>query len=417
MIMDHDVVLLLRSVNSHMSGRVAKATTLYAVAILQGVCLVLIPAASVILKSPEWGGLTDQQYGSLVVAMVIMAIVSSALLKRSAERFGHGLVFYAGLLGNAAYLSALVATAMTIGNQELSFLLLLFGNLFLGVGFGLLVAVLNIFIVGLYPDRRDRALAGLHGCLGIGAALGPLLVTLFAGQGRWYLSALTCLVALGIVVIRAWRVGFSVGAFPRTRHVPGMGVERSAGPMALGAKLFLLMVIVYGCVEGMIAVWTMSYLHETKGLSMPSAALALSLFWGSVTVGRIATSLLSVRFNAAILYRMLPVGITVCLALIAWVRSEIVILLLYVAVGLSCSSFFPLSISLSTRRYDAWRESLSSLMITALMIGVGIGSYAIGYFRSQGWMTLNQAFLAGAGCAVVLALMALRLTRQAKVQE
>lgn len=398
-----------------MSGRLVKATTLYAAAFLQGVCLVLLPAASLILKSPEWSGLTDQQYGSLVVAMVITAIISSALLKRSAERFGYGLMFSLGLLGNAAYLSALVATAMTVGHQGVSFILLLAGNLCLGVGFGWLVAVLNILIVGLYPDRRDSALAGLHGCLGIGAALAPLLVTLFAGQGRWYLSALTCLVVLGIIALCAWRVGCTVGAAPGTRRVPGMGSSHSARPMAFGARLFLLAVVVYGCVEGMIGVWTASYLHETKGLSMPSAALALSLFWVSVTVGRIATSLLTVRFSAAILYRMLPVGIMVSLALIAMAQSEIVILWLYVAVGLSCSSFFPLSISLSTQRYDAWRESLSSLMITALMLGVGIGSYAIGSLRGQGWMTLDQAFLAGAGCALVLALLAHRLTRQAKV--
>lgn len=400
-----------------MSGRTAKTTALYAIAFLQGICLVLLPAASVILKSPESSGLTDQQYGLLVVAMVIMAIASSALLKRSAKRFGYGLVFSVGLLGNAIYLIALLATAMTVGNHELSFLLLLFGNLFLGMGFGWSVAMLNILIVELYPDRRDSALAGLHGSLGTGSALGPLLVTFFAGQGGWHLSALLCLVAFGIVAVYAWRVGFIVPAAPGTRHVSGQPVERSAGPMALGARAFLLAVILYGCVEGIIGVWTTSYLHETKGLSIPSAALALSLFWISVTAGRIGTSLLTVRFRAASLYRILPIGVAVSLALIVAARSESMILLLYVAVGLSCSAFFPLSISLSTQRYDAWRESLSSLMITALMMGIGIGSYATGYFRSQGWVTLDQAFLAGAGCAAVLALMALQLTRQTKVQE
>ena len=46
MISDHALAPLRSPVNSPMSERLAKATTLYAAAFLQGVCLVLIPAAS-----------------------------------------------------------------------------------------------------------------------------------------------------------------------------------------------------------------------------------------------------------------------------------------------------------------------------------------------------------------------------------
>jgi fucose permease len=49
--------------------------------------------------------------------------------------------------------------------------------------------------------------------------------------------------------------------------------------------------------------------------------------------------------------------------------------------GLACSAFFPLSVALATRRFEKHVAWVSSMLIAALMVGVGLGSYVIGVLR------------------------------------
>ena len=142
--------------------------------------------------------------------------------------------------------------------------------------------------------------------------------------------------------------------------------------------------------------------------------MALSIFWGCMTVGRLGTSLFAIKFNPRILYQLSPFLIIASLFLITASHSERHMPFYYVGVGLGCSPFFPLSMSLSVSYYEASREKLLSLMMAALMIGVGIGSSAIGLFREQRVIDLSQAFLLAAFSALIMGGMAIFLTCKEK---
>jgi MFS family permease len=67
-------------------------------------------------------------------------------------------------------------------------------------------------------------------------------------------------------------------------------------------------------------------------------------------------------------------------ATVFWVFAGIAVL--YAFAGLACSAFFPLTVGLVSRVFPDSAAWVSSLMIAALMLGVGIGSFVIGPLRA-----------------------------------
>jgi predicted MFS family arabinose efflux permease len=85
---------------------------------------------------------------------------------------------------------------------------------------------------------------------------------------------------------------------------------------------------------------------------------------------------------------------------------------LFACAGLACSSFFPLTIGIASARFPAHGPWVASMMIAALMVGVGLGSYAVGLLRNEfGMETLYRLSAAYPLLALVLAAAALRLDR------
>jgi len=54
---------------------------------------------------------------------------------------------------------------------------------------------------------------------------------------------------------------------------------------------------------------------------------------------------------------------------------------LFLLAGVACSAFFPLTIGLASARFPQYVPWVSSMLIAALMAGVGVGSYVVGVLR------------------------------------
>ena len=63
---------------------------------------------------------------------------------------------------------------------------------------------------------------------------------------------------------------------------------------------------------------------------------------------------------------------------------------LFALAGLACSAFFPLTITLASARFPDQVAWVSSMLIAALMVGVGLGSFVIGPLRQ--WLSLEQIY-------------------------
>lgn len=380
-------------------GRTASVAVVYLSGFLQGLTLVSYPASSSLLK--QMHGLTDAQYGAIFLPQVALAVIGAIAGGALANRLGLKHLLWMALVVNA--LSQIALAGSLVMNPALAFVIILLGTAALGLGFGLSGAPLNAYPPVLFPQRRDTAVVALHTALGMGLAGGPLLVGWFIGRGAWVqfplsLTAFAVLLALAAALVRMPET-----EMPQARAtMPGAG----KGPAtALGFWLFALIAVLYAFAEGTFSNWAVIYLHEAKHIPEMAAALALSVFWAAMAGGRLLVSALVLRVPAQRIWMTLPLLMISAFIALPYAGTAAVGIGLFALAGLACSGFFPLTIGLASQRFPLHVPWVSSMLIAALMVGVGLGSFLVGALRE--WLPLEQLYRV----SVVYPLAALILAR------
>jgi predicted MFS family arabinose efflux permease len=105
----------------------------------------------------------------------------------------------------------------------------------------------------------------------------------------------------------------------------------------------------------------------------------------------------------------LPLLMIAAFLLLPYADTPVLGIGLFALAGLACSAFFPLSIGIVSERFRAHGPWVASMMIAALMAGVGLGSYAVGLLRDAFAMeTLYRLSIVYPLLALGLAVVALR---------
>jgi uncharacterized membrane protein/fucose permease len=364
----------------------------FAIGLLQGVTLVSFPALSSVLKSSIQ--LTDTQYGILFLPQVALTAIGAVFGGVLAKRLGLPMLLKLSLIANG--LSQLILLyAITLGDRT-GFLALLFGTSLLGLGFGLSAAPLNRYPVIFFPKKPDSALTALHTLIGSGLALGPWLVGVLVETGSWQAFPVSLIAMCLILLLWAFGAGFPEDA---TEIVNKAGTARLLKTPAFWS-LFVV-AVVYALCEGLFSNWAVIFLQEDKHLSPQQAGTALSAFWAALALGRLVTSWLVSRLPATLVWFSFPLlmaGAFLCLPLIDSSSSSIVA---YSFAGLSCSGFFPLTVGRASSRFPHHAALVSSLMVAALMLGVGLGSFISGTLRTL--FSLTSIFQAAIALPVLVA--------------
>lgn len=217
----------------------------------------------------------------------------------------------------------------------------------LGIGAGAVDAVLNAYAA---TRHGHGMLNWLHACYGIGAASGPLLMTsLLARELPWQRGYL--LVGAGQLVLagaflatgRSWMSAGSSGDEPA--HAP---ITSTLG--VRGAQLGILVFVLYAGVEASMGLWTYTLLVESRGLPPGTAGWIVSLFWGGLTVGRLAAAGVAGRLPA---HRLVPLCLALVLigTLLLWVDGGVWVTAAAVALaGTACGPIFPTLIATTPAR-------------------------------------------------------------------
>ncbi|HLA05007.1 MAG TPA: MFS transporter, partial [Syntrophales bacterium] len=141
--------------------------------------------------------------------------------------------------------------------------------------------------------------------------------------------------------------------------------------------------VLYAFAEGTFSNWAIIYLHESKNLPETAGALALSLFWAFLAVGRLLVSVLAVFMPSERIWRMLPLFMALVFIMLPYADSSLVGVGLFALAGLSCSAFFPLTIRLASKSFPSHVAWVSSIITGALMVGIGIGTFATGLLTER----------------------------------
>ena len=213
-------------------------------------------------------------------------------------------VFSAGVINRfGTYKTAAVSTAMT------AFALIGFSfapNLFvmwlfaipLGVGAGAIDAGLNNFVALHYSAKHMNF---LHCFYGIGVSLSPYLMSVaLSGEGwrvgyRYAFILQSLITAILFISFPLWKKKASSET----------GDEKSAKTLSLKQlvsikKLRIAWVISFSTngIEYVCGVWGSYYLVEAKGLTPANGALALTLYYAGMALGRFSAGLISGKISA-----------------------------------------------------------------------------------------------------------------------
>ena len=384
----------------------AETNAVYAAGLIQGIALVTFPAASTIFTSPSQYGLSNTQYGTMFLPQVVTAITGSLLAGRLAQRFGTKRVFLAGLVADLASMALLIVSQFFTSDQPVAYGLLLAATACLGAGFGLTVPTINALTAAFHPDRVDGSVLVLNALLGLGTVSAPVFVAIFVGLGFWWglpvLSSALLLILIAVSARLPLRAGTGERAVAgRTARIPGL------------FWVFAAFAVLYGFCETMNGNW--SQLDMTKDLhaTATQASLALTAFWGAVTVGRVLFAMVQRRFPPHLTYRVLPFLLAIMFVVIAVLPAgnPAAGIVSFALAGFGCSALLPLTISFAQEQLLTMGASVAGAVIAFYQLGYGIAAFGTGPLVDAG-VGLHALFGFAAIAAVIMGALSFTLARR-----
>ncbi len=355
------------------------ALTVYGTALLVGLTMVSFPASSTLLK--EIKGLSNAQYGFIFIPQIFTAIFGAITGGSLARHIGLKKILGSTLIANALAQLSLFTAVMYFSDQYTFYLVLLATALF-GLAFGLSAAPLNTYPQLIFPAKGETALVALHTVLGTGLAAGPFIVGWLSNLGWWFIYPIS-LVGVSILVVLFLPFCHLPDYVASLKNIDVKHTKNLKTPLYNWILwVFLIIVVMYAFAEGTFSNWAVVYLNENRGIPLTTASLALSAFWAMIAIGRLLVSVLLIKVSSQSIWLFLPVLMIAAFFMMPFATNGLAGILLFSLAGLACSAFFPLSVDLVTKQFPVHAALVSSIMMAALMTGVGIGSYTIGSLRS-----------------------------------
>jgi fucose permease len=245
-----------------------------------------------------------------------------------------------------------------------------------GWGSGTIDTGSNIYVAG---NHSVRTMNWMHASFGLGATLGPLIVTGLLGLNlTWrYAYVLVGLIHLALagaalLMSRSFRIAnIDRPAEPATNAINILSRAPVSATLRLPVVwLGILLFFLYTGVEASAGQWTFTLFTESRGVSPYAAGILTSVFWAMLTLGRIVLGAGAQRIGIERLLRLSMIGTVLASALIVF-RSPALAFAGVGLMGLALSAIFP------TLQADTPHRI--GLAHAATMIGYQTGSAAIGF--------------------------------------
>lgn len=313
--------------------------------------------------------------GALLVAATAGYIASSATSGRVLRHMNLG-----GVLALSCVLTAfaLIGYAMSPDWRLLIALATV-----LGVGGGGIDAALNTYAA---THHGPRALNWLHACYGIGAALGPLIMTAVLSRGLPWQRGYAIVGVAQLLLAAAF--GATRPLWPRTARsktevshaevadVPARLRETLALP---AARLAALTFVVYAGVEASLGAWTYTLLTAARGLPPSEAGAIVSVFWGGLTAGRVLAASAGGGLAPPRLLGISMIGVLAG-TLVIWLGEGAIAALVGIAVaGCACGPIFPTLVATTPSRLGPQHTANAvGLQIAAAGLGLSLVPAGVG---------------------------------------
>jgi len=231
----------------------------------------------------------------------------------------------------------------------------------------------NTLIVWLHRDKVAPYMNGLHFFFGIGAFLSPIIVAwaIRVSDGIqwafWIIALLVLLPALAVM------------RFPSPSALPQEERNPKGQNNTILIFLIALFFFLYVGAEVSYGGWIFTFTIE-KGLSSEeAAALLTSVFWGSLTVGRLIGIPLATKFRNRSIILADMVGCLCSVGLILlWPNSLTAVWLGTIGLGVAMASIFPTVLALAERHLHVSGQTTSYFFV-----GASVGAMTIPWLIGQ----------------------------------
>lgn len=264
----------------------------------------------------------------------------------------------------------------------------------------------NTLIVWLHRHKVGPYMNGLHFFFGVGAFFSPLVIA-------WAISVSEGLqLAFAILALLIFLPALTIAWLPSPTMPPRRDADFSGQTNGLLVLLIAIFFFLYAGAEVAYGGWIFTYATAQGLSSAQSAAVLTSLFWGSLTAGRLLSIPLAARYhNRTIIFADL-VGCLACVGLVlVWPWSLTAVWLGTIGLGLSMASVFPTTLSLAERHLHVSGKTTSYFFVGASLGGMSIPWIIGQLFEVVGPVaTMRIIFLCLTAATAVFALLMRQIT-------
>ena len=254
-----------------------------------------IPSSTLGLLWPSMRASWHQPLSALGVLLIIgvtASVLASLGAGRLLPRLGAGPMVAAGAVAPAA--------ALTLESVAPSIWVFAAGMVVFGLGFGALDTALNAHAAARFGPRQIN---WMHASYGLGATVGPLLVTVLRSAHLGWRGTFGALAAVqGLVAVLLSLAGRSWDQPPSRpgRRPARPERDRPAADVPVRAVLLAAVFAAVECgIESGAGVWGYVYLTAGRHLSGDLAGVSVSAYWATMFAGRAGLGPLAERIGPA----------------------------------------------------------------------------------------------------------------------
>lgn len=234
-------------------------------------------------------GLDLDVIGYVSIIITVGTVISSLISGYIIDKIGTGKVTLFSVLLTAVALLGIYFTP--------SFYWLILFALPLGLGAGSIDTALNNYVALNYKAHHMN---WLHSFWGVGATLGPIIMSLTLLSSGWRQGFLTiaiiqiCFFLLILLTLPLWKKA------EQKKELESQKADTIKPDNIIKTKGVLIAIsifIIYCAIEFSVGLWGSSYLVIARNLQTDDAARIIAYYYGGITIGRFLSGFLSFKFN------------------------------------------------------------------------------------------------------------------------
>jgi fucose permease len=302
-----------------------------------------------------------------IVSMIIAAgtVISSLQSDRVTRRLGAGKVTVISV--------GMTAVALFGFSLSNAFWMLCLWAIPYGLGAGSVDAALNNYVALHFKSRH---MSWLHCMWGVGATLGPYIMGYALSSNQGWNQGYRIISILQIILTAI--LLFSLPLWKKNETGVATDAEKTGKPLSLaqivqipGAKEVMLCFFCYCALECTTMLWASSYLTLQRGISPEEAASFAGLFFIGITIGRMISGFLTIKFTDAAMIRIGQVLIAFGILLLLIPKPAFLSLVGFSMIGFGCAPIYPCIIHSTPGHFGADK---SQALIGVQMASAYIGS-------------------------------------------